>query len=85
MNTKKGARIAKVEKALRGLNRYCPECEEQIYADETRVVKVLFCPDCGKRLLEPHLCVVCGNPVNAMAAFCTGCGCWVVRGCQDGK
>ena len=74
-----GKRTSKIAKALLGMNPHCDECEIDIGADEEGVVKVLFCPDCGGRLKKPSLCVICGNPVNAMAVFCTGCGVKIIR------
>jgi predicted RNA-binding Zn-ribbon protein involved in translation (DUF1610 family) len=71
--------ISKIQKVLRALNARCVDCDTDIYRDEDGVMKVLYCPLCGDKLLQPSLCKICGNPVNADAVYCTGCGVEIVR------
>jgi len=70
---------AKIERALREMYLYCSGCDCPVCGDEKGVVKVIYCPDCGIKLVQPSLCKICGNPVNATSGYCSGCGTGMVR------
>jgi predicted amidophosphoribosyltransferase len=76
-------RPTKIQKALRELNPQCTECNCGVCVDEEGVIKTIYCPDCGTKLVQPSLCKICGNPVNAGSKYCTGCGIEMVRDKQD--
>ncbi len=67
-----------IKKALQQLDSYCQECDADVRASSSEAMIVSFCPECGSRLLKPKICIICGNPINATARFCTGCGVKIV-------
>jgi len=69
----------KPEDLLRELSPYCPKCDMDIGPSESNLMAVVYCPTCGADLVQPSLCQICGNPMNADAKFCTGCGNTAIR------
>jgi hypothetical protein len=53
---------------------YCPKCDSDVIRDESELMEMNFCPDCGTKLIQPSYCIWCNNPVNGSAKYCTGCG-----------
>jgi hypothetical protein len=69
----------KAKDLLVELDAYCTECDATVGASENGAMLVDRCPGCGSKLIKPSLCIWCGNPVNATALYCTGCGIGIVR------